>query len=85
MSMNRQVKSVLMPCVLCTALLLTGCAGTELGEWNQKISDAAHSLASGGKRWQRWYQRRWHALDDPGRYFRAPAGCASYVYAPGGR
>ncbi|WJV38617.1 hypothetical protein QVN03_25180 [Raoultella terrigena] len=48
MSMNRQVKSVLMPAVLCTALLLTGCAGTELGEWNQKISDAAHSLASGG-------------------------------------
>ncbi len=48
MSMNRQVKSVLMPCVLCTALLLTGCAGTELSEWNQKISDAAHALASGG-------------------------------------
>lgn len=36
MSMNRQVKSFLMPGVLCTALLLTGCAGTELGEWNKK-------------------------------------------------
>lgn len=48
MSMNRQVKSILMPSVLCTALLLTGCTGTKLGEWNQKISDAAHSLASGG-------------------------------------
>ncbi|BEO83376.1 hypothetical protein SMTE5_44070 [Serratia marcescens] len=48
MSMNRQVTSFLMPGVLCTALLLTGCAGTELGEWNKKISDAAHSLATGG-------------------------------------
>lgn len=48
MIMNRQVKSFLMPGVLCAALLLTGCAGTALGEWNQKISDAAHSLASGG-------------------------------------
>ncbi|ELQ9311855.1 hypothetical protein R3D73_004882 [Serratia marcescens] len=49
MSMNRQVKSFLMPGVLCTVLLLTGCAGTALGEWNQKISDAAYSLAGGGK------------------------------------
>ncbi|MFE8664856.1 hypothetical protein [Serratia nevei] len=48
MSMNRQVTSFLMPGVLCAALVLTGCAGTALGEWNQKISDAAHSLASGG-------------------------------------
>jgi len=27
--------------------LLSGCTSTEIAEWNQKISDAAHSLASG--------------------------------------
>ena len=54
MSMNRQVKSVLMPGVLCTALLLTGCAGTELGEWNQK-SVTLHIRWQAG---QRWFQRR---------------------------
>ncbi|WP_052118535.1 hypothetical protein [Erwinia oleae] len=35
------------PAIICAALLLSGCAGTDLAEWNQKISDAAHSLASG--------------------------------------
>ncbi|MDL4914894.1 MAG: hypothetical protein QRY16_14200 [Enterobacterales bacterium endosymbiont of Blomia tropicalis] len=43
--MNRQVNHLLMPGVLCATLLLAGCAGAGLGEWNQKISDAAHSLA----------------------------------------
>lgn len=37
-----------VPVTLSVALLLGGCAGTDLADWNQKISDAAHSLAGGG-------------------------------------
>lgn len=40
-------QGLLSPAIICAALLLSGCAGTDLAEWNQKISDAAHSLASG--------------------------------------
>ncbi len=42
-------RGALMPAVVGIALLLSGCVGTELSEWNQKISDTAHSLAGGDK------------------------------------
>lgn len=40
-------KKALMPALFCTALILSGCAGSDLAAWNQKISDAAHALAGG--------------------------------------
>lgn len=40
-------KKALMPALFCTVLILSGCAGSDLAAWNQKISDAAHSLAGG--------------------------------------
>lgn len=38
---------ILLPALFSVALLLTGCSGTGLAEWNKKISEVAHSLASG--------------------------------------